>query len=222
MPTQPTDDQPSPGCNRFRRLLLSLLLGLVGLASPLRAETGYDAWLRYDSIDDKSTKDRYAGLPSIVVKLEDSEPIKSAGDELVRGIQRMLGRTLRIESKLPKEGAILLGTFDAVKKAAPSIEKMPQLVDDGFWLKTVQLDGQACLLIAAPNDRGVLYGVFAVLKKMALGQPLTELNEQHAPAAPLRMLNHRDGLDGTLDRGFGGRSIFWDGWKCGEGFEPRA
>ena len=79
MPTQPTDDQPSPGCDRFRRLLLSLLLGLVGLASPLRAETGYDAWLRYDSIDDKSAKDRYAGLPAIVVMLEDSDPIKSAG-----------------------------------------------------------------------------------------------------------------------------------------------
>ena len=209
MPTQPTDDQPSPGCNRSRRLLLSLLLGLVGLPSSVRAETGYDAWLRYDSIDDKSANERYAGMPSVVVKLEDSDRIKSAGDELVRGIQSMLGRTLRIESKLPKEGAILLGTFDAVKKAAPSIEKMPQLVDDGFWLKTVQLDGQACLLIAAPNDRGVLYGVFAVLKKMALGQPITELNEQQAPAAPLRMLNHRDGLDGTLDRGFGGRSIFW-------------
>src|SRR5687768_12864770 len=137
MSTLSTDDQPPSGCDRFRRLLLCLILGLFVVVSPLRAETGYDAWLRYHSIDDKSAKDRYAGLPAIVVKLEDSDLIKSAGEELVRGVQRMLGRTLRIESKLPKEGAILLGTFDAVKKAAPSIEKMPQLVADGFWLKTI-------------------------------------------------------------------------------------
>jgi alpha-glucuronidase len=122
----------------------------------------------------------------------------------------MLGRTLRIESKLPKESAILLGTFEAVKKVAPSVEKMPQLGADGYWLKTIQLEGQGCLLIAAPNDRGVLYGVFAVLKKMALGHPISELDERDAPSAPLRMLNHRDGLDGTLDRGFGGQSIFWE------------
>jgi alpha-glucuronidase len=190
--------------------VVGALFSAMALPAPVHAETGYDAWLRYPAIDDKGVKERYAGLPAVVVRLGDSEQIDSASNELVRGVRSMLGRTLRIESKMPKEGAILLGTFDAVKKVAPSIEKMPQLAEDGFWLRTIQLEGQTYLLIAAPNDRGVLYGVFAVLKKIALSQPIAELNEQHAPAAPLRMLNHRDGLDGTLDRGFAGESIFWN------------
>jgi alpha-glucuronidase len=196
-------------CGRSIALFAMLILGLNS-SSALQAESGYDAWLRYSPIDDKDAKERYAALPASVVMLGDSELLVSAGDELVRGVRGMLGRTLRMETKLPKEDAILLGTFDEVKKAAPAIEKMPQLVNDGYWLKTVQLEGQNCLLIAAPNDRGVLYGVFSVLKKIALGQPIAELNEQHAPFAPLRVVNHRDALDGTLDRGFAGQSIFWD------------
>jgi alpha-glucuronidase len=196
-------------CGRMIALCGMLLLGLSSPFS-LRAETGYEAWLRYPLIDDKGAKDRYAALPASVVMLGDSEPLSSAAEELVRGVRGMLGRTLRIETKLPKEDAILLGTFDAVKKAAPAIEKLPQLSNDGFWLKSVKLEGQNCLLIAAPDDRGVLYGVFSVLRKIALSQPVNELNEQHAAFAPQRVVNHRDGLDGTLDRGFAGRSIFWN------------
>ena len=195
---------------RLAGMPLGLLLALAALGSPLRAESGYNAWLRYPRVDEKMADERYADFPATIVALGDSERIAAARDELVRGVRGMLGHTLRIEAKLPNESVILLGTYDDAKKALPTLEKMPQLVDDGFWLKAIQVEGQKCLLIAAPNDRGVLYGAFAVLRKIALEQPLEKLNEQHAPAAPKRVLNHRDRLDGTMDRAHAGSSIFWE------------
>src|SRR5437867_9613499 len=65
--------------------------------------------------------------------------------------------------------------------------------------------------ITASNDRGVLYGVFGFLRKVALGESIEALDETQAPYAPIRWVNHWDNLDGSIERGYGGRSIFWDG-----------
>ncbi|MEX2308883.1 MAG: alpha-glucuronidase family glycosyl hydrolase [Pirellulales bacterium] len=207
----PSEDQPLSGVRSSRLTpLVYLLLALVASASPLRADTGYDAWLRYEPVDAKIAAERYAGIPAAAVVLGESDVLASARDELILGLRGMLGRTLRVEDKLPKESALLLATFDDAKKAVPSLDKFPKLPDDGFWLKTIQLDGQNCLLVTAPNERGVLFGACALLRKIALAQPIAALNERHSPAAPVRMISHWDALDGSADGGLAGKSIFWD------------
>ena len=174
------------------------------------ATTGDAAWLRYSPIDAKIAQDRYADFPAVVVALGESEVIRSSCDELIRGVRGMLGQTLRIESKPPKESFILLGTYELVKKTIPTFDKTPDLTNDGFWLKSIQFEGRNCLVITAPDDRGVLYGVFTLLRKIALGQAIASLNEQHEPFAPLRVVNQHDRLDGTLSDGELGGSIFWE------------
>jgi alpha-glucuronidase len=192
------------------RALFALLLVLWPI-SPACAETSDAAWLRYTPVDQKIAQERFSDFPAVVVALGESEVIASARDELIRGVRGMLGRTLRIESKPPKESFILVGTHELAKKAIPSIEKMPELSRDGFWLKTIQFEGRSCLVVTAPEDRGVLYGVFALLRKIALAQATTSLNEQHEPFAPLRVVNQYDRLDGTLSHGELASSIFWEG-----------
>jgi alpha-glucuronidase len=64
--------------------------------------------------------------------------------------------------------------------------------------------------VISGSSRGLLYGSFAFLRKIALGQPVTNLDEHEAPSAPVRWVNHWDNLDGVIERGYGGRSIFWD------------
>jgi alpha-glucuronidase len=66
------------------------------------------------------------------------------------------------------------------------------------------------ITIAGRNDRGVLYGAFALLRKAALGESIARLDEQSEPRVPVRWVNHWDNLDGSIERGYGGRSIFWD------------
>jgi len=192
-----------------------LTTGCLALSFPLCAETGYDAWLRYAEIDDKAVKQHYDTLPAVVVALDDAVVVKAAQEELFRGVRGMLGRTLRVETQVPGEGAILLGTFDAIAKAVPGIGRAPGLEPDGYWLKTIQVGGHSYLVVTAPNDRGVLYGAFALLRKIGLNEPVTNLDVKESPFAPIRMLNQWDNLDGTIERGYAGASIFFESNNVG-------
>jgi alpha-glucuronidase len=192
------------------RATLTLLVAALAAPAGLRAETGYDAWLRYAAIGDPAIRQRYAALPAAVVAFGGSAVIGAAQEELIRGLRGMLGRTLRVETQLPRESAILLGTFAAINKAAPAINVAADLPDDGYWLKTTTLNGLQYLLITAPNDRGVLYGVFALLRKIGLREPVSPLDEKQVPYAPVRWVNEWNNLDGTIERGYGGPSIFFE------------
>ena len=185
---------------------LSWLLALAA-AAPLAAETGHDAWLRYAELQGGALR-IYDTLPATVTAFGDSVVIQAAQRELIRGVRGMLGRTLRSEGRLPQESAIILGTLQAVSHITAPLPDLK--LEDSYWLKTVTVGGRFCLLIAAPNDRGVLYGVFALLRKIALGEPVSRLDERQAPYAAVRWVNHWDNLDGSIERGYGGRSLFFE------------
>lgn len=189
---------------------LALALAALSATVSANAETGYDAWLRYTPVEGRPARERYSSLPAVVVALGDSELVAASQAELIRGIRGMLGRTLRIAKDVPAEGAIILGTYKEVAVVVPSLGKTPQLPPEGFWLKSLVADGKSHLIITGPTDRGVLYGAFTLLRMIGLDAPITELNLRDKPFAPIRILNHWDNLDGTIDQGYAGRSIFWE------------
>jgi alpha-glucuronidase len=176
------------------------LAGLVLLACSLRAETGHDAWLRYAPVPSLQA-------PAVVSALGDSVLIGAARQEMIRGLRGMTGKIPRAESGVPKESAIVLGTLTALPVRWAL---RPSLKDDGYFLKSVNESGVQYTVVTAVNDRGVLYGAFALLRKMALGEALANLDERESPFTPLRWVNQWDNLDGTIERGYGGRSIFWE------------
>jgi alpha-glucuronidase len=184
------------------------LLGVVICAS-LYGETGYDAWLRYAPLN--SSHPYRATMPAVVSSLDSSVLVASARAELIRGVRGITGRTLRAETGLPRENAILLGTFASLAKESPQLGLHADLKPDGYWLKTVATGNRRYTVIAAVNDRGVLYGAFALLRKMALGEPIDHLDERESPYAPVRWVDQWDNLDGSIERGYGGRSIFFEG-----------
>lgn len=126
-----------------------------------------------------------SGSAPVITVVGASALLESARQELLRGF------------RTPKAQAIVLGGAANLKP-------------DGYQLKTV--DGK--IVITGSNDRGVLYGAFALLRKVGLGESIEKLNEKSEPHAPLRWVNHWDNLDGTIERGYGGRSIFWDNGKA--------
>jgi alpha-glucuronidase len=188
-----------------------LPLGYLLLAWTLRAETGYEAWLRYAPLQGASLQQSNAAVPAIVVMAGDSKVLASARDELVRGMRGMLGRTLQTRSSLPAESAILLGTWDELHRLSPQLTETRKLEPESFCLRKVNIGGISHLVVAGADDRGVLYGVFALLRKVSLGESLTTLNETQSPYVQVRWINQWDNLDGTIERGYGGHSIFWDG-----------
>lgn len=81
------------------------------------------------------------------------------------------------------------------------IVKDKLLKEDGFRLSENS--------IQAKTDAGLLYGAFELLRRQQTGESLTE--EIVNPSYNLRLLNHWDNLDGSVERGYAGRSIFWRG-----------
>jgi alpha-glucuronidase len=173
-------------------------------------ETGYKAWLRYAELKDAARAQYREAALAVVAVLNEQSLEASARQELIRGMRGMLGRTLRAESGVPQEAAFVLGTFDEIRRAAPQWHLDATLPEDSFWLKTISENGRRYTVIAAPNDRGVLYGVFALLRQVALDKPIADLDEKETPYEPIRWVNQWDNLDGRIERGYGGRSIFWD------------
>jgi alpha-glucuronidase len=80
------------------------------------------------------------------------------------------------------------------------VKKDKALKADGFKLSAGA--------IQANTDKGLLYGVFELLRRQQTKQLVTE--EVFNPSYELRILNHWDNLDGTVERGYSGHSIFWN------------
>ncbi len=105
-------------------------------------------------------------------------PVQSAKSELVRGIRGMLNRNLRVESRVAAEAAIVLGTVADLRQSAPQLAPAGNLEVDGFWLRTVRTNGTRFIVITGQNERGVLYGSFALLRKIALGESVADLDQK--------------------------------------------
>jgi alpha-glucuronidase len=184
-----------------------LLLG-AGTQS-LRAETGRDAWLRYARLDPKASA-KYSAVPRLILRVGDSAVLESAEQELTRGLRGMLGGEFHTTTALRREPVILLGTLSQITPILPDFRPPQSLSPDGYWLAQTKMNGTSSFIITAPNDRGVLYGVFAFLSKIARAESLQPLNEVQVPANSIRMVDQWDNLDGTIERGYAGGSIFFE------------
>ena len=86
-------------------------------------------------------------------------------------------------------------------------EQKEPLINDGFIIKNDTI--KAC------NDLGLLYGAYELLRLQKEDSPLLRSKEftrgiKSEPYYSLRLLNHWDNLDGSIERGYAGKSIFWD------------
>ncbi len=173
-----------------------------------RAETGAEAWLRYQPSTPRVERS-YENLPVKIVLLGDRLVVRSAQKELVRGISQMLGKTLSEGVISSHDRSIVLGTLTELHRVSPALRPPGGLHTDGYWLKAVKIHGAACLVVTSATDRGVLYGAFALLGKIARGENIAGIDEVQQPAAPIRWVNQWDNLDGRIERGYGGASIFF-------------
>ena len=200
---------------RLRFPILAAVLICAAMPLFAAAANDTDAWLRYSALDRPIAK-RYGSLPAETVRLGESPLLKTAQDELARGVSQMIGRTLRPDTGSPSHNAIVLGTLAQLQALDPSLHPPRELKADGYWLVHSELGKRKCLIIAGGTDRGVLYGVFALLGKIAREESITTLDEEQQPYAPIRWVNQWDNLDGRIERGYGGPSIFFADGKVRE------
>ncbi|KAL4917354.1 glycoside hydrolase superfamily [Aspergillus aurantiobrunneus] len=185
---------------------------LVGLALAA-AEDGSKAWLRYAPIP--CNHDCQQRLPSQIVTLNatQSSPIRTAGDELQDGFRRIVGKNLSVThdcASLSSSSSIIVATLDTYQlcHSNSNIPKgIPDLKEDGFHLHSQD----QTVTILAQNPRGALYGAFEYLSLLAQGNThtLAKYTTTSTPSAPIRWVNQWDNMDGSIERGYAGPSIFF-------------
>ncbi len=84
------------------------------------------------------------------------------------------------------------------------LKRQKNVARDGYVITTK--NGKTT--IAASNDAGLLYGAYHLLRWQQTGQGGAPVNVSERPAYDIRILNHWDNPNGTVERGFAGKSIF--------------
>lgn len=190
---------------------LGLLLALALLPAWARAEDGHELWLRYRPLQGPALAQLQSRARAIVLPGPASPTLRAAVDELRRGVAGMAGHEPAVMAR-PVDGALVL--------ARPAQVDVQALGAEGYQLRRMKLQGRDVTRIAANTDVGLLYGSFAWLRAAQTGADLAHLDERSAPKVALRMLNHWDNLDRTVERGYAGSSI-WDWWKLPDLLDER-
>jgi alpha-glucuronidase len=191
------------------RLLLAAMLVFIG-AGAARAEDGYDLWLRYRPVEADRLQ-AYRALATGIVADCSTATRRVACDELERGLAGLLGRPLsirRVPLEHTRDGDILLET-----------RRSRTIGDEGYQITTERLSGHRVTRIAANREIGLVYGVFAYLRLVQRRRDTAHLDIRERPAIGLRMLDHWDNLDGTIERGYAGHSL-WN-WAELPAIDPR-
>ena len=204
------------------KLKLVYIAALILCMPMLHAENGYDLWLRYQKVDNSQLLNSYSKTLAKLNFPVNSATLTEAKKELQQGLDVLLDTNLPETDGISK-GTLLVGT-PASSKVLSGIHAITNeisgLGDEGFLIKTLKVNGTPCTVIAARKDMGVMYGVFHFLRLLQTQSDIKELNITQMPKLQRRMLNHWDNLNGTIERGYAGYTL-WD-WQRLPGYiDPR-
>jgi alpha-glucuronidase len=175
----------------------------------LAAEDGYKLWLRYAPLGATAASYRQT-IRQIVVEgaLEGTRAI--IRDELTNGIGSMLGAAVPFAQGGVAEGAVVAGT----PASSPAIRGLNWTADldaagaEGYVIRSARIANRPVIAIASNTDLGALYGTFHFLRLLQTGQSITPLNVAEKPRVQIRMINHWDNLNGSIERGYAGGSLW--------------
>lgn len=169
-----------------------------------------DCWLRLDGIKDSSFQKNYRRCLESVYCKADTRLAKTALNELLSGLTRLTGSSPKVVDD-PESSCIILSilAFDKEIDSALATNEIAKLQPEGFLIKAVKDNKGSKIYITAKTDKGLLYGVFRFLLYLDQQKEIGKLHLLENPKNPIRMINQWDNLDGSIERGYAGRSIFY-------------
>jgi len=175
-----------------------------------RAETGYELWLRYHAIENKPLLNAYRADIAHLYIAGSSATMKIVQDELITGLSGLLQITISQKTTIAHNGTVVAGTpaGAAIIAQAGLDNDLKKAGGEGFVIVSKITAGKRCIIITANTETGVLYGCFHFLRLLQTGQPIHALHIISAPSVSLRMLNHWDNLNRTVERGYAGLSLW--------------
>ncbi len=193
--------------------LCALACGPVLGTRPAQAEDGYRLWMRYDAVRSADRLAEYRRAAGQVVVQEPSDTGRVIQSELTTGLSGLTGTAVAASGDLPAGaagGGIVVGT----PAGSPLVRSLnwdadlAALGDEGFVIRSATLAGRRTTVVASRGRMGLLYGAFDLLRRMQAEQPIADLLVSDAPKLHLRLLDHWDNPDRSVERGYAGKSIW--------------
>jgi alpha-glucuronidase len=186
------------------------------------ADDGYLLWLKYNKITDGNRLYAYRQAIQKVVVPGESGTLRLIRDELKRALYGLLGEEVRFTQHRGNGTALVVTTprhFAAAGISEDTLE-LRSLGPEGYVVRTVEIKGRNATVISANEDIGLYYGVFHFLRLLQTHQSIDRLEIVSKPRILLRILNHWDNLDGSIERGYAGKSL-WNWQKLPGTISPR-
>ncbi|QKS72962.1 alpha-glucuronidase [Paenalkalicoccus suaedae] len=152
--------------------------------------TSYRAWLQYTFITSTTYREQVMSLLKEMECLNGSDISESIEQEWTFAIRKMIGFQPAVVPEVKGNGLRIV-YVDSMEKEAFHIKN-----EDGIQ-------------ILAGGEAGALYAVFTLLRHIQRQGDLHSLNMKEKPANPLRIINHWDNMDGSVERGYAGESMFY-------------
>jgi len=185
----------------FYTLLFVFIPGIVF------AENGSQLWLRYQSLPDNQVKALSTVITSVVCD-ESSDSL--ALGELQTAWRQLTGTQLPVTRSVQEHSLVVGIKNSKLIKPFGLSKELQVLGKEGFIIRTMKHQGKDCLVLASEGGTGVLYAVFNLLRIVQTALPFPpSMDEKEKPAYKVRVLNHWDNPDGTIERGYAGHSL----WK---------
>lgn len=195
----------------MKTVKLGIVFFLIAVSTVMaQSPQGYDLWLGYSKKTNTLLLKEYQKETASIYIQKGTTILDVSKDELLKGLKSMLGQNTTFTDALSASNSIIVVKR---KHLNPQISKeltkeFEQIGKEGFIIKSIQQKGKNCVVITANEDIGILYGVFRFLRSIQMNEKLTNLNISDAPKIDLRMLNHWDNLDRTVERGYAGFSLW--------------
>jgi len=147
-------------------------------------------WLNYN--ESKENSQIYADYFSCVYidGFKKDQVIVTAKNELSIVAKAFFDKEIEIEISMPQKGIVLRKTD----------------LKDGY---RIYADGRVCCIEAA-SPASIIYGTFRFISLVRLGEFNENTDITEIPKNPIRMLDHWDNMDGSIERGYSGNSFFFE------------
>jgi alpha-glucuronidase len=125
----------------------------------------------------------------------------------------MLGRTFVVQpfsdGRSETDSAIVVGASSELRR--DSLLKLggARVSGEQFEIRYQSAGHRKILTILGGTPQSEMYAVFRLLAEIAEQKPIPA-EERQSPSSPVRWVNQWDNLDGSIERGYAGRSIFFD------------
>ena len=196
------------------RATVIILCSLLWTQS-VKADDGYRLWLRYDQLSTPSVQQYRRLIKSISVQ-GNTETFDVIRRELSVGCTGLLGTPVIVGDR--DDASVIVGvpeTSALIRRLRWETE-LKNLGPEGFRIRTVG----NLIVIASSTDTGALYGAFHFLRLLQTDQPIDHLQIDQKPRLKLRILNHWDNLDRSIERGYAGKSL-WNWEELPKRVDPR-